>query len=50
MVPTPRTPSLINARRRRAVLMAALADQTSLPWADEFPRKIERAKKSEEDN
>jgi hypothetical protein len=26
-----------------AVLMATLADQTSLPWADEFPRKIERA-------
>jgi hypothetical protein len=25
-----------------AVLMAALADQTSLPWPDEFPRKIER--------
>ena len=23
-----------------AVLMAALADQTSLPWPDEFPRKI----------
>jgi hypothetical protein len=22
-----------------AVLMAALADQTSLPWPDEFPRK-----------
>jgi hypothetical protein len=33
-----------------AVLMMALADQTSLPWADEFPRKIERAKKSEEDD
>jgi hypothetical protein len=25
-----------------AVLMAALADQTSLPWPDEFPRKRER--------
>jgi hypothetical protein len=23
--------------------MAALADQPSLPWPDEFPRKIERA-------
>jgi hypothetical protein len=23
-----------------AVLMATLADQTSLPWPDEFPRKI----------
>jgi hypothetical protein len=31
-----------------AVLMAALADQTSLPWPDEFPRKNERANKSEE--
>lgn len=28
------------------VLMATLADQTSLPWPDEFPRKIERAKES----
>ena len=28
-----------------SVLMAALADQTSLPWPDEFPRKfIEGAK------
>jgi hypothetical protein len=26
------------------VLMATLVDQTSLPWADEFPRKIEREK------
>jgi hypothetical protein len=25
-----------------AVLMAALADQTSLPWSDEFPRKRDR--------
>jgi hypothetical protein len=25
-----------------AVLMAALADQTSLPWPDEFPRKIKK--------
>src|ERR1039458_9868046 len=25
-----------------AVLMATLADQTSLPWPDEFPRKIKR--------
>jgi hypothetical protein len=25
-----------------AVLMATLADQTSLPWPDEFPRKIRR--------
>jgi hypothetical protein len=32
-----------------AVLMAPHADQTSLSWADAFPRKIERAKKSEED-
>jgi hypothetical protein len=31
-----------------AVLMAALADQTSLPWSDEFPRKIERPNKPEE--
>ena len=30
-----------------AVLMATLADQTSLPWPDEFPRKIERAEKPE---
>ena len=27
-----------------AVLMATLADQTSLPWPDEFPRKIKREK------
>src|ERR1700735_525499 len=27
-----------------AVLMAALAGQTSLPWPDEFPRKIKREK------
>jgi hypothetical protein len=27
-----------------AVLMATLVDQTSLPWPDEFPRKIEREK------
>ena len=27
-----------------AVLMATLADQTSLPWPDEFPRKIKRQK------
>jgi hypothetical protein len=25
------------------VLLAALADQTSLPWPDEFPRKFKRA-------
>ena len=31
-----------------AVLMAALADQTSLPWSDEFPRKLERDQKSDE--
>jgi hypothetical protein len=31
------------------VLMATLADQTSLPWADQFPRKIERAEKPEDD-
>jgi hypothetical protein len=30
-----------------AILMATLADQTSLPWPDEFPRKIERAEKPE---
>jgi hypothetical protein len=24
--------------------MATLVDQTSLPWPDEFPRKIEREK------
>jgi hypothetical protein len=27
-----------------AVLMATLADQKSLPWPDEFPRKIKREK------
>jgi hypothetical protein len=32
-----------------AALMATLADQTSLPWPDEFPRKIERAEKPEAD-
>jgi hypothetical protein len=30
------------------VLMAALASQTSLPWPDEFPRKIRRLETSEE--
>jgi hypothetical protein len=30
-----------------AVLMAALADQTSLPWPDEFPRKRERRQETE---
>jgi len=28
-----------------AVLMEALADQTTLPWPDEFPRKIKREKR-----
>ena len=32
-----------------AVLIATLADQTSLPWPDEFPRKIERTEKLEAD-
>jgi hypothetical protein len=32
---------------RAAVLMATLADQTSLPWPDEFPRKVERAKEAD---
>jgi hypothetical protein len=27
-----------------AVLMAELADQTSLPWPDDLPRKIKREK------
>jgi hypothetical protein len=31
-----------------AVLMATLADQTTLPWPDEFPRKIERETKLED--
>jgi hypothetical protein len=31
-----------------AVLMAPLADQTSLPWPDEFPRKIKRTDASDE--
>jgi hypothetical protein len=30
------------------VLMTALADQTSLPWPDEFPLKIEREPNSED--
>jgi hypothetical protein len=29
-----------------AVLIATLADQTSLPWPDEFPRKIQRELRS----
>jgi hypothetical protein len=33
-----------------AVLMAALADQTSLPWPDEFPRKRERDQEAEVPN
>jgi hypothetical protein len=32
-----------------AVLLATLADQTSLPWPDEFPHKIKREKKAAED-
>jgi hypothetical protein len=32
-----------------AVLIATLADQTSLPWPDEFPRKIEKTEKPEAD-
>jgi len=38
------TPAPRASRRftRAAMLMAALADQTSLPWPDEFPRKRER--------
>jgi hypothetical protein len=28
------------------VLMATLADQTSLPWPDEFPRKLKRGEGS----
>jgi hypothetical protein len=28
-----------------AVLMASLADQTSLPWPNEFPRKLDREDK-----
>jgi hypothetical protein len=31
-----------------AVLMAAIADQTSLPWPDEFPRKTERESTSDD--
>lgn len=31
---------------RAAVLMATLVDQTSLPWPDEFPRKIKREKEA----
>jgi hypothetical protein len=27
------------------ILMATLADQTTLPWPDEFPRKFNREKK-----
>ena len=32
-----------------AVLIATLADQTSLTWPDEFPRKSERTEKPEVD-
>jgi hypothetical protein len=31
-----------------AVLLATLADQTSLPWPDEFPRKIKRDDEKEQ--
>jgi hypothetical protein len=31
-----------------AVLLATLADQTSMSWPDEFPRKIERSKAPDE--
>ncbi len=30
-----------------AVLMATLSDQTSLPWPDEFPRKMKREKQAD---
>jgi hypothetical protein len=30
-----------------AVLIATLTDQTSLPWPDEFPRKIKREKEAD---
>jgi hypothetical protein len=30
-----------------AALMASLADQTSLPWSEEFPRKIHASEKSQ---
>ena len=32
-----------------AVLIATLSDQTSLPWPDEFPRKIQRTETPEAD-
>jgi hypothetical protein len=32
-----------------AILMAALAEETSLPWPDEFPRKLDRNKSSDDD-
>jgi hypothetical protein len=31
-----------------AVLLATLADQTSMSWPDEFPRKIDRPKNPDE--
>jgi hypothetical protein len=39
-------PLLSTCAAGAAVLMATLADQTSLPWPDEFPRKIEHERKS----
>jgi hypothetical protein len=42
---TPRRPGVGSTYAAgAAVLMATLADQTSLPWPDEFPRKITRDK------
>jgi hypothetical protein len=45
MVPSPRSADRVYYADGAAVLMAALAVQTSLPWPDEFPCKIERADK-----
>jgi hypothetical protein len=46
MVSTARTSAVIDLCRGR-MLVATLADQTSLPWPDEFPRKFEKSERQE---
>ena len=46
---TPGTSAVVDLCSRRRRVNSALADQTSLTWPDEFPRKIERTEKPEAD-
>ena len=46
---TPGTSAVVDLCSRRRRVNSTLADQTSLTWPDEFPRKIERTEKPEAD-